>query len=129
MKTMDDTTRILQAVPVLPALNMQHTLDYYESMLGFSVIAQYDGYALIERDGAELHFFESDDENLARNSSCYLRVGNIQQLYYEFTHNNVNLVIPLEAKPWGMNEFSVIDVNGNLLRFGEPFDAEPSVPS
>lgn len=124
---MDDTTRILQAVPVLPALNMQHTLDYFETMLGFAVIAHYDGYALVERDGVEIHFFESDDEHLSRNSSCYIRVGNIQKLYSEYTHNRVNLVIPLEAKPWGMNEFSVIDVNGNLLRFGEPLDIdEPS---
>ncbi len=26
---------------------------------------------------------------------------------------------PLETKSWGMKEFAVIDVSGNLLRFGE----------
>lgn len=124
-----DKAQILKAAPVLPALNMQQTLDYYIAMLGFSVIAQYDGYALIERDGVELHFFESDDEDLARSSGCYIRVGNIQQLYSEYTRSNVNLVIPLEAKPWGMNEFSVIDVNGNLLRFGERLVEETGMPS
>ena len=115
---------ILSAVPVLPALDLEQTLDYYEGKLGFTILSEYPGYALLERDGAELHFFECEDKYLADNSGCYLRVENIEALHEELANADITTLHPLEVKPWGMKEFSLIDVNGNLLRFGQPAEEE-----
>jgi GNAT superfamily N-acetyltransferase len=47
-------------------------------------------------------------------------VSGIEQLYERHRHNGVPVVSPLEAKPWGLQEYTVRDPNGYHLRFGEP---------
>jgi catechol 2,3-dioxygenase-like lactoylglutathione lyase family enzyme len=111
--------RLTRGVPVLAALDMERQVAFYRDRLGFSVRAVYpDPYALLERDGVELHLWGCPDRHVAENTGCYLRVDGIEGLWQEYRDNGVN-VRPLVVKPWGMREFEVIDPDGNLLRFGE----------
>ena len=81
-------------------------------------IGQYDDYAIIARDGAEIHFWCCRDRNIAENTSCYVRVADTQRLFEEFSEKGVP-VKPPTVRPWGMKELYVIDPHGNLLKFGE----------
>lgn len=110
---------ISSTIPILPALDMQATINFYTGKLGFTLISDYGNYALISRDGAELHFFACDDKYLAENSGCYIRVKHIEQLFEELSKTDAPQAYPLELKEWGMKEFALFDINGNLLRFGE----------
>lgn len=110
--------RIQSIVSIMPALDFKATIDFYLH-LGFAVVGEYPDYLLLERDGSELHFFASDDKHLAENTACYIRVRNLEALADEYESAGVKLRHPVELKPWGMKEFAVIDVSGNLLRFGE----------
>jgi GNAT superfamily N-acetyltransferase len=47
-------------------------------------------------------------------------VSGIDQLYERHQKNAVEVISPLEAKPWGLREYTVRDPNGYHLRFGEP---------
>jgi hypothetical protein len=47
-------------------------------------------------------------------------VTGIDQLYKLHRDNGVEIVSPLEAKPWGLREYTARDLNGYHLRFGEP---------
>ena len=108
-----------QAVPVLPALNIRETILFYEKKLGFSAF-DHGGYVIMENDGIRLHFFLTTDKHLCENSGCYIYVSNIEDFYSRMSA--LDIIHPngrLEVKPWGMKEFSVLDNNGNLLRFGE----------
>jgi GNAT superfamily N-acetyltransferase len=47
-------------------------------------------------------------------------VSGIEGLYERHRGNGVPIISPLEAKPWGLKEYTTRDPNGYHLRFGEP---------
>ncbi len=108
-----------QAVPVLPALNIRETILFYETNLGFSA-CNYGSYVTMQNKGILLHFYKCTDKYLCAQSGCYIYVNNIEDFYVHLSA--LDIIHPsgkLTAMSWGMKEFSVIDNNGNLLRFGE----------
>ncbi|WP_334187305.1 bleomycin resistance protein [Noviherbaspirillum sp.] len=111
------TADIQSTVPVLPSLDLQQTVDFYTNKLGFREAGRYPDYAILVRDGCEIHFWPCDDRRIAENSSCYIR-GNTQRLYEDFTSRGLDIKEPA-VRPWGMKELYVIDPHGNLLKFGE----------
>jgi catechol 2,3-dioxygenase-like lactoylglutathione lyase family enzyme len=113
------TAQIKSTVPVLASLNLGESVAFYADRLGFMKICQYDDYAIVARDGAEIHFWLCADRNIAENTSCYIRVADTQRLFDEFVANGAPVKVPT-VRPWGMKELYVIDPHGNLLKFGEP---------
>lgn len=113
------TTQIKSTVPVLASLNLAESVAFYTDLLGFTTINLHDDYAMVVRDNAEIHFWACADRNVARNTSCYVRVADTQSLFEEFSGKGVAVKKP-EVRAWGMKELYVIDPHGNLLKFGEP---------
>jgi hypothetical protein len=116
--------KILKAVPVLPALNIRETIDFYVHHLGFMMRHQEDEYGIINRDDVEIHFWRCGNKNIAENSSCRLTVEGVEELYEQagkasIVHPNAALV----TQPWGTREFAILDLNGNLLWFLEPIQS------
>src|SRR5262249_32528422 len=46
-------------------------------------------------------------------------VDGIDALYALHGRNGATICSPLEAKPWGLREYTVRDLNGHFLRFGQ----------
>jgi predicted enzyme related to lactoylglutathione lyase len=106
-----------QAIPVLPAINIKETILFYESKLGFTTIDK-GGYIIMKKNNAELHFFLCHDKYLCENTTCYIKVKDIECLYSRLSLQDiVELKGKLENKPRGIKEFSIRDNNGNLLKF------------
>lgn len=101
----------------------EEALAFYEQ-LGFVTISQDDGFALVERDGIDLHLNFSE-EPPTRHSVCWIGVTNIETLYQEYLPTNA-MVSPLVAQPWGLKEFSIRDPFRNLLLFAEAISEEAS---
>jgi GNAT superfamily N-acetyltransferase len=53
-------------------------------------------------------------------------VSGIDRLHERHRENGVEVISPLEAKPWGLREYTVRDPNGYHLRFGEPVTTRAS---
>lgn len=114
------TTEIVKVVPVLPAQDIAATTQFYQEKLGFEVDYQDATYAMLHREGFALHFWHCPDRNIAENSSCYVYVRGIEALYAEYQAASViHPNGPLEDKPYGVREFTVLDLNGNAIRFAE----------
>lgn len=110
---------IQKAIPVLPAINIEDTIMFYENKLGFTAFDQ-GGYAIMKKGKIELHFFLCQDKKLCENSCCYIKVSDIQCLYTDLSALGiVTIKGKLEDRPRGIKEFSVRDNNGNLLKFAE----------
>jgi catechol 2,3-dioxygenase-like lactoylglutathione lyase family enzyme len=109
---------IVSTIPILASLNLAESIEFYTARLGFELMARFDGYAIVGRDGCELHFHACDNALIAQNTSCYLRTPSTEALYQEFISRGANLKPP-EARAWGMKEMYVWDPHGNLLKFGE----------
>lgn len=108
-----------QAIPVLASLDLPRTLAFYESVLGFEVhhFAQ-AGYGIAQRDGTELHFWKCTERHIAENTSCYLRVSDIDAVHAELRQRIPSLGAVVHTE-WGMDELYVVDPDGNLLKFGQ----------
>jgi catechol 2,3-dioxygenase-like lactoylglutathione lyase family enzyme len=110
--------RITSTVPVLASLDIEQTLDFYTRHLGFTAMAQHPHYLIVQRDGAEIHFWLCADKHIAENTSCYVRVADTDALFAEFNATGLKLAPPA-VHAWGMKELYVIDPHGNLLKFGQ----------
>ncbi len=53
----------------------------FYGQLGFQVLHQEAEYAIVKRDGVELHVWLCQDPALAENSSCRIQVAGIEALY------------------------------------------------
>ncbi|WP_394970321.1 bleomycin resistance protein [uncultured Croceitalea sp.] len=109
------------AIPVLASLNIDKTVTFYKEKLGFDKIGWKDkNYAVIGRDKVEIHFWKCNNKIHPENTSCYIQVEEVDELYEEMkiagvVHPNG----PLQNQPWGMREFAVLDKDGNMIKFGQ----------
>lgn len=107
--------------PKLPMRDKAATRDFYINQLGFQEfgMADFDGYLMVEKDSIQIHFFEHKDLNPKENyGQVYIRTNNINALYLAMKEKDV-LCSPLEHKAWMQREFSVLDLDNNLLTFGQ----------
>lgn len=109
------------AIPVLVSLDIHKTVEFYCSVLGFSVIYEEPGvYGIVQRDDVQIHFWASSDKYLAENTGCRISVQSIDALYAEYQPKQViHPNAPLQEKPWGTREFAILDQDGNLITFFE----------
>jgi len=117
-------TDLAITIPVLASLDLAETQAFYTDGLGFAAVYRDDRYLIVRRDAMELHFWLTDDRRFPENTSCYIRGGQIDQLYEEFRAAGIERLSALELRPWDMVEFYIHDPHGNLLRFGRNPGAE-----
>lgn len=112
------------AVPMLPAIDLEKAIAFYEEKLGFRKDFQWGDpidYAGVIRDRIELHLFQCDDRELPHHTSFRINVSGIEGLFQEYQSKNViHPNDPLSVKPWGFKEFSILDLNGICIAFCEP---------
>jgi catechol 2,3-dioxygenase-like lactoylglutathione lyase family enzyme len=121
------------AIPILPARDLDETRAFYER-LGFQAAGwwptEFGGYAILVRGDLSMHFFSFEDISPGKNyAQCYWRVKDVDALYGEFhaaglSRSGIPRLEPVEDKPWGMREFSIVDPNGNLVRVGRQITSE-----
>lgn len=110
--------------PKLPMRNKAVTKEFYINKLGFKDIgsADFDGYLMLQRDNIEIHFFEFKELDPKENyGQVYIRTNNIDEFYKYMldAKNNIHPAGSLQTKPWGQQEFSMLDPDNNLLTFGQ----------
>jgi len=113
--------RLHTAVPVLASLDIAATVDFYTKSLGFACRHRSPGeYAIVERDGIEIHFWPCGDPRVAVNTGCRVGVEGIAALFEEYSAlRALRSDCAVRATPWGTREFEVVDPHGNLITFYE----------
>ncbi len=104
--------------------NKAVTRAYYLNKLGFQDVgsADYPDYLIVEKEKVQIHFFLFKEIDPKENyGQVYIRTDNIDQLYQWMIDNQVTIHpnAPLQIKPWGQKEFSLLDPDNNLLTFGQ----------
>ncbi len=108
------------AVPILAHLNAKKTIKFYTEVLGFEFSSNWDGYLIFCRDSIDIHLWPTEDQEIPKNTGCYVRVTEVENLYNEYQLKGI--IHPqgkLDVKPWQMKQFSILDNNGNIIHFGE----------
>jgi hypothetical protein len=69
-----------------------------------------------------IHFLLTDDPEIPKVTACRIDVTGIDALNDELTAAGVvHPDAPLRDQPWGLREVGVLDGDGNLITFAEPF--------
>ena len=115
---------LVNIVPKLPMRDKSLTREFYLTQLGFKDIGSedFDGYLMVKKDNAEIHFFEFKGLDPKENyGQVYIRTNDIEMLYQSMLDNNNNIhpAGHLQTKPWGQKEFAMLDPDNNLLTFGQ----------
>jgi uncharacterized glyoxalase superfamily protein PhnB len=117
--------KFYHCVPFMPVRNLQETIDYYRDKLGF-----YNEWfwknmdAGIARDNMRLLFnYAPDHVDMINTQDKHFEVmwfvDNVNEIYQEYKEKDVTIASELEDKPWGVREFTVLDINGYYLRIAE----------
>lgn len=110
--------------PILRVRNLQDSLDYYVSVLGFELDWQNRGImASVSRDRCSIFLCEGDQGN--SGAWVWIGVGNIELLFEAYRRRGAKIRHPPTNYAWAY-EMQVEDPDGNVLRFGsEPKRDEP----
>ncbi|MBA2415029.1 MAG: VOC family protein [Geodermatophilaceae bacterium] len=125
-------------IPALPVNDMTAAVACYRDRFGFSVGHHDGGFAVLMRDDAEIHLWESSDTSwqqrdslkrpvrsgaesfIAGTASCRIEVDEVDALYDELAAAGVlhyaDRGVPMDTD-FGTREFATTDVDGNLLSF------------
>jgi predicted enzyme related to lactoylglutathione lyase len=119
------TTTVKRISPMLAVADMDETLHFYTSLLGFSVTMKSPEYSIAERDGATIHFMAAADESVMQavrgHTEIYIEVDDIQTLWEHVdTHRESFKIRDLFDQPYGMTEFHIGDPNDCLVFVGQP---------
>ena len=130
--------RLGQTIPALPVRAVPAAAAFYRERLGFSVVHEDAGFAVVVRDAAEIHLWGASDERwrtrgdlatrpvcsgaesfIAGTASCRIAVEDVDGLYVELRASDV-LYSPSTAVTqthYGTREFPTVDADRNLITF------------
>ena len=127
-----------RTIPALPVREMVAAVAFYRERFGFEVLRHDGGFAVLRRDEAVLHLWESGDEELALarglaekpvcsgaesfiagTASARIEVADVDGLYEELRAAEVLHPVSrdgVDDTDFGTREFATLDQDGNLLR-------------
>jgi catechol 2,3-dioxygenase-like lactoylglutathione lyase family enzyme len=130
-----------RTIPAMPVRDMPAAVDFYRDRLGFEVLHHDDGFAVLCRDDAVVHLWESSDESwrersdigekpvctgaesfIAGTASFRIEVSGVDDLYVELSRADVLHPVSKEdvdVTDFGTREFATLDQDGNLVIFFE----------
>ena len=116
---------IVNTTPILPVLDMDVAISFYLKA-GFDV-HRYEGggYAFVNFDDESVFHLDVSDPPLdrgANRSGCYLITPRADDWHRRLSIGGLP-VTGIEAKPWGMTEFTLADPDLNQIRIGRPTEA------
>ena len=111
--------------PIFPVRDLAAALAYYRG-LGFGTREwRGGGYGFLTFDGVEIHL--GVDPDLGKpgrpRASAYLFVADSDALAQSWLAAGGEVRLP-EDTEWGQHEGVLIDLDGNVIRFGSPVNAD-----
>jgi GNAT superfamily N-acetyltransferase len=115
---------ISHAEPILPVADITATVDYWHDVLGFPekwTWGEPPNHGGVRWHGAHIQFTLNPSlAAVSRGQAIFVVARNIQALYALHQSRDVEIVAPLENKPWGMSGYIVRERNGHYINFGGP---------
>jgi len=110
-----------QALPELPCDDVAAAVAYYRDVLGFRINYQQHDLGVMDRDQITVLLIARTERHTGIGSA-YVYVRDADALYTELLAKGANLQGEPVSHPWGLRDFRVLDLAGNRLVFGQPFE-------
>jgi uncharacterized glyoxalase superfamily protein PhnB len=104
-------------VPELPVADVERAQQYYREALGFEIGWLYPdkGIGAVSRERAVI--FLRRREPPFEPAVHWMFAPDLDATYEELKSLGVKIAEPLEDKPWGIRQFTVEDLDGNIFYF------------
>jgi uncharacterized glyoxalase superfamily protein PhnB len=113
----EKTSAMGRPVPELPLADVERAQQHYRDVFGFEIGWLYPGKEIgsVSRSDTVIFFRK-------RNPPCepavhWVFAEDIDATCRELQSFGANIAEPLETKPWGLRQFTVRDLDGNLFHF------------
>jgi uncharacterized glyoxalase superfamily protein PhnB len=104
--------------PIFAVRDLAAAMEFYQR-LGFAVRAYHGGgYGFVSWHGIEIHLGVVPAEE-RRTGAAYLFVDDADVVAAEWRSAGIDLHRP-EDTEWGQHEGTLVDPDGNVIRFGSP---------
>ena len=108
------------AIPVLTCDDVAAAVVHYRDVLGFHVDHQQENLGVMDRD--HVRVLLAPRGTGAGGGSAYFYVRDADTLHAELASHGARVQGEPVSHPWGLRDFEVLDLDGNSLTFGEPFE-------
>jgi predicted enzyme related to lactoylglutathione lyase len=115
-------TRFLKSRTTLGVTDVQASIDFYRTAVGFEVIHSMDDpptFAMVGTVDAGLGLGQVDDPAVGKFACCYFDVEGVEELHQRCVDAGATITSPLTRQPWGNYDFVVADPDGHQIAFGE----------
>ncbi len=118
------STVVKRLSPMLATDDMEKSLAFFETVLGFTPIRKSPDYSIIERDGQAIHLMlaASPDvmKSMREHTEIYIEVSGIRVLWdHVQTFKDRYRIRDLFDRDYGMTEFHIADPNSCLIFVAE----------
>ena len=110
-----------EILPELPLADVPAGVAYYRDVLGFGVNYAQDDFGVMYRDDVTLLLILRSERHQGIGS-CYVYVRDADALHAELVARRANVQGAPVSQPWGLRDFQVLDLEGNRITFGQPFE-------
>jgi uncharacterized glyoxalase superfamily protein PhnB len=112
---------LAKAMPHLPFDDVAAGVAYYRDVLGFSINHAQHDLGVMDHGDVTLLLIARTEKHTGIGS-CYIYVDNADSLYETLAGRGAKIPASPVSHPWGLRDFQVIDLEGNELWFGQPFE-------
>ena len=118
MSAKEKTTSLGPLVPELPVVDVERAQQHYIDTLGCEISWLYADKEIGAVSHADMGpiFFRKRTPPF-EPAVHWVFAEDIDASYQELQSSGANIVEPLETKPWGLRQFTVTDLDGNVFYF------------
>ncbi len=117
MAAQENSVSFGQPVPELPVADVERAQQYYRDALGFDIGWLYPDKGIGAVSRGHVAIFLRKREPPFEAAVHWVFAEDIDASYREFRSSGAQIVEPLETKPWGLRQFAIKDLDGNLFYF------------
>jgi len=117
----DRLRQLRQALPELPLDDVAAGVAYYQDVLGFKINHAQHDLGVMDRDDVTIVLIARTKHHEG-TGSCYVYVRDADALHAELLARRAHVQGQPVSHPWGLRDFEVLDLEGNRIRFGQPFE-------
>lgn len=107
--------------PILRVADLEASLRYYETQLGFRMQWRSGTVASVQRDRAAIMLCQGDQGHAG--TWLWVAVSDADAIYTELQARGARLRHAPANYPWGSRECQAMDLDGHVLRFGSDLRA------
>jgi uncharacterized glyoxalase superfamily protein PhnB len=104
-------------VPELPVADVERAQEHYRDALGFEIGWLYPGKEIGAVSRGDVAIFFRKRKPPFEPAVHWVFAEDIDVSYRELQSSGANITEPLEKKPWGLRQFTVKDLDGNIFYF------------